>query len=67
MIELSVQVKNTETSMTDKSIDYEAITVSRDDAKLVGITAAAKERFLKANPGANPSELDVWVRVKMMM
>lgn len=53
--------------MTDKSIDYEAITVSRDDAKLVGITAAAKERFLKANPGANPSELDVWVRVKMMM
>lgn len=65
MIELTIQVKNTDTSMTDKFLEYDELTFSRDDPKLRSLVEITKQRFLKAT-ASEDGDLDIWVRTKMM-
>lgn len=66
MIELSIQIKNSETSLTDRHLDYAGITMHPDDAKLRELMEATKTKFLAASD-LSDKEIDIIVRSKMIL
>lgn len=66
MIEMSIKVKDENSTIIEKEVLYEAVVVSRDDIELQGKVNAVMERFRVNSTMGDAEDLDVIINVKMV-
>lgn len=66
MIELTINIKNSETSLIERETLYDSLVLSPEDPKLKAILDKARNKFLSLLTAESDKDIDTIVKAKML-